>query len=122
MSRLACLLFIAVLWPAACTTSSPAQTVEAYLQAIVDDQPEKLADLTCEDWEANALTTASSFRGTGAQLEDMTCVATGADGDYQIVTCQGRIVVLYQGEERTFELGSYRLLQQDQQWRVCGEA
>ena len=107
---------------AACASESPAQVVEAYFQAIIDDQPERLAELSCAAWEASALTAATSFRNTGAALGGMQCEAAGEDAGYQIVQCQGRIVVVYQGEERAFPLTRYRVIQEDNAWRMCGEA
>jgi hypothetical protein len=96
--------------------------VEAYFQAIIDDQPERLAELSCAAWESDALTAATSFRNTGAALEGMQCEAAGEDAGYQIVQCQGRIVVVYQGEERAFPLARYRVIQENNAWRMCGEA
>jgi hypothetical protein len=106
----------------ACATESPAQVVEAYFQAIIDDQPERLAELSCAAWEADALTAATSFRNTGATLDGMQCEANGEEAGYQIVQCQGRIVVVYQGEERAFPLTRYRVIQENNAWRMCGEA
>jgi hypothetical protein len=117
-------LFILVcgLLLASCASESPLQVVEAYFQAIIDDEPERLAGLSCAAWEADALTAAASFRGTGAVLEGLQCESVGEDAGYQIVQCQGRIVVVYQGEQRAFPLGRYRVIQEDNAWRMCGEA
>lgn len=123
MTNILFILFLSVLVLAACSNGeSPAQVVEAYFRALVADQPERLAELSCAAWEANALTAATSFRGTGAALEDLQCEAAGEDGAYQIVQCQGRIVVVYQGEARPFPLDRYRVVQENNAWRMCGEA
>lgn len=121
MTKILISLFLFAL--AACSSGeSPAQVVEAYFQAVVADQPERLAELSCAAWEADALTAAASFRGTGATLENIQCEPAGEDMGYQIVQCQGRIVVVYQGEERAFPLTRYRVVQAANAWRMCGEA
>ena len=101
------------------STDNPAKVVEEYFTAIINDDVERLAELTCSAHEAEAITTATSFRNTGAELQDMQCSLTG---DSNIVACQGKIVVSYQGELREFPLGRYRIEQEDGAWRVCGEA
>ncbi len=110
---------------AGCATANgtdPAQVVEAYFQAIIDDETERLANLTCAAYEADARTLATSFRNTGAELQDVSCQPAGTDGDYNIVDCQGKIVVQYQAELREFPLSGYRTIQEDGTWRMCGEA
>ncbi len=123
MTKLLFLIILCGLFSlAACASETPAQVVEGYFQAIIADEPVRLAELSCAVWEADALTAASSFRGTGAKLEELQCEAAGEDAGYQIVQCQGRIVVVYQGEERAFPLARYRVMQEDNAWRMCGEA
>ncbi|HLV36663.1 MAG TPA: hypothetical protein VKY59_16185 [Spirillospora sp.] len=114
-------LLLCVLSLARCTTNDPAALVESYLQAVIDDNTEQLAELVCAAREADALTAAASLRGTGASLQDMQCTVIEVDAAYQIVQCQGRIVVTYQGEQRELPLGRYRLILERDSWRVCGE-
>jgi hypothetical protein len=122
MTKILLILSLCLLVLAACASETPAQVVEAYFQAVIADQPERLAELSCAAWETDALTAVTSFRGTGATLEDLQCEAAGEDAGYQIVQCQGRIVVVYQGEQRAFPIDRYRVLQEDNAWRMCGEA
>lgn len=107
---------------AACSPDTPAQTARSYFEAIVNDDQEKLGDLVCAAQESEARASAASFRGTGASLENLSCESAGPDGDYLIVQCQGKIVVTYQGEQREFALGRYRIIQENNGWRWCGEA
>lgn len=102
-----------------CASDDPAKVVEDYFTAIINDDIERLAELTCAEYENEAITAAASFRGTGAQLQDMQC---SMSEDYNIVQCQGKIVVSYGAELREFPLGRYRIVQEDGLWRVCGEA
>ena len=117
------LLLAGLLILAGCASeSNPVDVVEAYFQAIIADETERLADLTCSAYEAQALTLATSFRNTGAELQDISCQQSGTDGDYNIVQCQGKIVVQYQAELREFPLSRYRIIEEDGAWRMCGEA
>jgi hypothetical protein len=122
MTKANLLLMLCGLLLAACAAESPAQVVEAYFQALIADEPERLAELSCAAWEADALTAATSFRNTGAALEELQCQPSGEEAGYQIIQCQGRIVVTYQGEQRAFPLGRYRAVQENSAWRMCGEA
>src|SRR5690606_40793408 len=83
-------LLLCVLSLARCTTNDPAALVESYLQAVIDDNTEQLAELVCAAREADALTAAASLRGTGASLQDMQCTVIEVDAAYQIVQCQDR--------------------------------
>jgi hypothetical protein len=117
------LLILGVLMLVGCASGdNPASVVEAYFQAITADETGRLADLTCAAYEAQAMTLATSFRNTGAELQGMSCQQAGTDGDYNIVQCQGKIVVQYQAELREFPLSRYRIIQEDGAWRMCGEA
>jgi hypothetical protein len=49
----------------------------------------------------------------------MACAATG---DGATVSCQGQIVALYGAEQTEFPLTSYRVIQEDGEWKWCGEA
>jgi hypothetical protein len=121
MQRKWLILLLCVMSLARCTADDPAALVESYLQAVVDDNSEQLAELVCAAREIDALRAAASLRGTGASLQDMQCTVIEADAAYQIVQCQGRIVVTYQGEQRELPLGRYRLVLEGDSWRVCGE-
>ncbi|MBZ0303901.1 MAG: hypothetical protein K8J31_29455 [Anaerolineae bacterium] len=117
------LLGLCALWLAACAAhADAAQVVETYFRAVVGNQRDRLSELSCTAWETHALTTAASFQGTSARLENMQCQVVESNEGYQIVQCQGRITVAYQGEQREFPLGRYRVEQEDGAWRVCGEA
>lgn len=102
--------------------SNPIPTVETYLQARVSSNTEELQRLSCAEWEAQAALQADSFRGMDAKLEGLSCASEGEDGDFTLVACQGKIVTTYNGETREWPLGTYRLTQEDDEWKFCGEA
>ncbi len=56
---------------------------------------------------------------TGVTIENMSCQR---QIDSQVVSCQGEIVALYGNEETVFPLVSYRVTQEDGEWKWCGEA
>ncbi|MBZ0287301.1 MAG: hypothetical protein K8I30_06785 [Anaerolineae bacterium] len=94
----------------------------AYLQARVEADATKMQNLSCADWEATAAIQAQSFRAMNAQLKDVTCTTGDQDGDFTLVTCDGKIITSYNGENREWELGSYRMTHEDGEWKMCGEA
>ena len=111
-------LFLAV----ACDSSAgdPAETVENYLQAKVDRDAETLRGLLCSEMESVLEREVRSFESvSGAQIEGMACQYEEATNT---VRCQGTIVALYGTEESEFPLTAYRVVQEDGEWKWCGEA
>ncbi len=102
--------------------SDPSEVVERYITARVEGDAGTLQSLSCAAWEAQAAIQAESFRAVDAELEGMDCQRTGEENGFAVVSCEGRIVTTYDGEEREWELGSYLVEQADGEWRLCGEA
>ena len=109
---------------AGCTTQAagPTQAIEGYLNAMVAKDGTKAASLACSVWEAQAQTEAESFSGVTAQLQDMACQVTGKDGSTTLVSCTGKIVTSYNGENSELDLTgrTYKVVQEDGEWRMCG--
>ena len=107
---------------AACQNSSTsaAQTVEAYLKARVQSDATQMINLSCPDWEAQAKTEADSFKSMNAKLDGVTCQNASGDETSAVVTCQGKIVTAYNGETREWPIQQFKLVKQDGEWRVCG--
>ena len=122
LTKIVVLQLIALALTSCASQNDSAHVVEDYFQAIVHYDFERLAELTCAEKEADAIKTATSFRGTDAAIQDMQCSVAETNEGYNIVQCQGKIVVSYQAELREFPLGRYRIIQQGDTWRVCGEA
>lgn len=115
------LIALALLAFAACTSSGggdPAKTVEQYLTAKVASDETALRGLLCSEMEADLAIEASSFAGLDAKLDGMSCQR---QGDSDVVTCSGKIVATYGTEETDFPLSSYRVVQEDGEWKWCGE-
>jgi hypothetical protein len=98
----------------------PAGAVEKYLQAKIHGDADALRALLCSAMEADLERETQTFISVSeVRLEGMSCERVG-DGDK--VACQGKIVALYGTEQTEFPLVSYRVVQEDGEWKWCGEA
>lgn len=119
-------LFIAVLALAACApqqTADPADAVETYLAAMVDNKVDKLASLVCPAYESGARTDFDSFGAIGGvTLDSVDCTTASTDGDSASVTCTGAINFTYNGEANSqdLSLNSYAVQRVDGVWTMCG--
>jgi hypothetical protein len=122
LHRLLLLLALVVLAAACSQTGDPGDAMRKYLEARAAADANAIRGLSCAAWEGQAAMQADSFRSMNAQLQDVTCTKSGEDGDVTLVTCGGQIVTSYNGEDRSWELGTYRMVQEDGEWKMCGEA
>jgi hypothetical protein len=99
-----------------------ASAIDAYNQALVSKNANQLSNLSCKAWEAEAKNELASFAAVTAQVENANCQVSGQDGDYALVSCTGKIVADYNGENQEIDLGqrTYKAIQEDGQWRMCG--
>lgn len=99
-----------------------ANTVESYLQALVEKEEATLVSLTCQDYEANALLEYDAFGMVETRLEGLECQVSKVDDGAAQVSCVGQIIATYGAEDQTFELSDrfYRVIDQDGAWLVCG--
>ncbi len=115
-------LLLLVFVMAACSGggTDPAESVEKYLQAKVDGDATQIRSLLCSEMESVLERESRTFDSvSGVTIEDMDCER---DGEGNVVRCQGKIVALYGAEETEFPLVSYRVVQEDGEWKWCGEA
>jgi len=107
---------------AACSTGGagdPAQVVERYLEAKVKADAQTVRSLLCSEMEADLERESMTFASvTDVKLEGMVCVR---DDDTNTVRCQGKIVATYGTEKTDFPLVAYRVVQEDGEWKWCGE-
>ena len=99
--------------------SAAADAVQRYLKARIAGDADALARLLCAEREGDARREAASFAAVEASLRDVACVFDPAT---VTVACSGAIVAVYDGEGRDIEIPLYRVVQEDGEWRVCGEA
>lgn len=109
---------------AACNGSSgdPATVIEDYIQALSDRDSTKISNLSCADWEQNALTEIDSLTAVGSIVENLSCTQSGQDGDDVLISCTGALVLDYNGEAQQIDLSSrtYVARKEAGEWRMCG--
>jgi hypothetical protein len=111
---------LAILLAACSNGGDPAKTVEQYLQAKVEGNEKVIRQLLCSEKEADAFQEINAFTSvSGAHIEDMKCQRVD---DSDIVQCEGKIVATYGKEDTEFPLTAYRVVQEDGEWKWCGEA
>ncbi len=109
-----------------CSASSASATapkiVEAYLQALVDRDANKMTNLSCAAWESQAKVEYDSFTAVKLALKDLACKEAGSEGDARFVSCSGSIVASYGNEDLPIDVAgqTYKVVQESGEWRVCG--
>jgi len=104
---------------AASGAADPARNVEKYLQAKVKGDATAMRALLCSKMEAQLDQEATTFKGVvGVNIDGMACQR---DGNSDVVRCQGKIVALYGTEKMDFPLVAYKVVQEDGEWKYCGE-
>ena len=101
---------------------APAKAVEAYLNALVAKDENRLPTLVCGDWEQDALIELDSFQAVTPRLDNAVCKQTGTDGDTALVSCTGKIIATYNNEDQEMDLSvrTYQVVQDNGDWLVCG--
>lgn len=98
----------------------PTAVVEDYLQAKVSRDAETLQKLLCSEMETFLEREIHTFETVSeARIEDLGCTWHETQS---VVQCQGRIVASYGAEKTEFPLESYRVVEEDGQWKWCGES
>ena len=116
-------IVVLLLLLSACASNNggdPARIVEQYLQAKVEADAEKMRPLLCSAMEADLNLESRTFESvSGVEIKDMSCKRNeGTD----TVTCTGEIVATYGTENTSFPLTTYSVVQEDGEWKYCGEA
>jgi hypothetical protein len=121
MKKIIVVLMLVMLLAAACSSSAdPAQTVEKYMQAKADADADTIRQLLCSEMEYVFERESRTFESvTDVHIEGMSCQQVG---ESQVVSCQGTIVATYGTEDTEFPLASYRVVEEDGEWKWCGEA
>ena len=127
MRKLVLLAFVAMSFTlTSCGSSNsdaPVAAVDAYLNALVEKDAERLSTLVCGDWEEDALIELDSLQAVSARLEGVSCTQTGTDGGTALVDCTGSIVLTYDTEDQHIDLTNftYQVIQEGGDWLVCGK-
>jgi hypothetical protein len=100
--------------------NNPQAVVEDYLQAKINRDSDTIQKLLCSDMEIYLERETHTFETVSdARIEDMSCTWDKAQS---VVRCSGKIVASYGSEQTEFPLEAYRLVQEDGQWKWCGES
>jgi hypothetical protein len=107
---------------AGCSQPGPDAAVKSFLKALLAGDENKVYKTICPEWEAQAAAELDAFSGVTGQLEGASCKKAGVDGDYTLVTCTGKMVLSYQGEQRdrSLEGRTYLAKRVDGEWKMCG--
>ena len=118
------ILTLLIIFLAACASSpdAPAQAIEAYIQALSKKDSTQLTNLSCTDWEQNALLELDSITAVGSTVQDLACKQSGQDGSDTLVSCTGMLALDYNGEAQQIDLSArtYIARQEGGEWRMCG--
>ena len=116
-----CLLAIGM---AGCTTgeNEAAKAIEAYIHALSDKDSTQVSNLSCADWEQEALVEVDSLTAVGTSIKDLSCQQTGEDGEDILVSCTGVLALDYNGEAQQIDLSAHNFIarQEGGEWRMCG--
>jgi hypothetical protein len=99
-----------------------AAAVENYLSAVVKKDSAKVSSLACKAWESQALLEMDGFQAVTAELANVSCKNSGADGSATLVSCTGSINTTYNTEKQSLDLSrqTYKVVQEGGDYRVCG--
>lgn len=117
---------LALLLLGACSSGSAnsgaVQAVQQYYQAIVDQQPDAQANVTCAAFADAARVELDSFQGVKSELQGFSCRVTGQQGAASLVKCDGKIVAAYGDQKMEFPLADrvHQVKQEEGAWKVCG--
>lgn len=106
------------------TQDKPARAVEDYLENKISGDQAGIRAGLCSEMEAVLERELRTFESvSNALLENMSCAADDPTAESEtLVRCTGQIVALYGTEETTFPLTSYRAVNEDGEWKWCGES
>ncbi|MBQ6518027.1 MAG: hypothetical protein IJI14_04850 [Anaerolineaceae bacterium] len=103
-------------------SSEAAKPVEAFYNAIVTQNRDRVSSIACAEWEKDALREVDAFMGVKSELKDFSCTVSEPGESEAIVTCKGAIAASYGTEITNFPLDnrSHKVIKQQGEWRICG--
>ncbi len=119
-----CVLFT-LLVSCGVSAGSPEQAVQDYLRAIVSTDETSAVNVSCSEWEQQAVLESAAYEGVQTQLENLDCSLLAQDGDSALVSCTGQIHFSYAGgEDQIDDLAGrvFRAVVQGGEWKMCGLA
>lgn len=116
------LILLAVLLAGCAQSQKPEEPVKTFLGAVLAADKDKALSAVCPEWEALAQKEFDAFSGVTGKLDGAVCQKSGTEGAYTLVTCTGKMVLDYRGEqrERPLEGRTYLVKKVDGDWKLCG--
>jgi hypothetical protein len=100
--------------------NNPKAVVEDYLRAKISRDTDTIQKLLCSEMETYLERETHTFETVSdARIDDLSCTWEEAQS---VVRCQGKIVASYGAEQTEFPLNAYRVIEEDGQWKWCGES
>ncbi len=102
--------------------SEAVKPVEAFYDAIVTQNRDRIGSITCTAWEKDALREVDSFMGVKSELKDFSCSVSEGIKTEAVVTCKGSIAASYGAEVTNFPLDGipHKVIVERGEWRICG--
>lgn len=118
------LVFLTILLAACASEGTATQAVEKYIKAKFARDEDKLAGLSCADWEARIGQDIASVPAQ-AEITSISCTSEGKQDGFTLVTCSGAFRSNYDGENtegqvRDLPAKTYRATKEDGEWKMCG--
>lgn len=122
LSSLMIIIFIIILTACSGNQNGATLAIEAYIQALSNKDKVQLTNLSCSDWEADAMVEMDSLNGVGLKVENLSCEQTGQEGLDTYISCKGVLALDYNGEAQQIDLSTrtYIARQESGEWRMCG--
>ncbi len=121
ISILLCIILLNACSPKS-DSSEAAKPVEAFYNAIVTQNRDRVSSIACADWEKDALREVDAFMGVKSELKDFSCSVSSEGKDEAVVTCKGSIAASYGTEVTNFPLEnrSHKVIKEQGEWHICG--
>ncbi len=116
------LVLLAALLAGCAQSEKPGEPVKTFWGAVLAADKDKVLSTVCPEWEAQAQKEFDAFSGVTGKLDSAVCQKSGTDGAFTLVTCTGKMVLDYRGEqrERPLEGRTYLVKKVDGDWKLCG--
>jgi hypothetical protein len=113
-----------IIGSSACTAggNGAAEVIEAYIRALVNKDTTQISNLSCADWEKEALMEVDSMTAVGTSLTDLSCRQVGQVDEDILVSCTGILALDYNGEAQEIDLSAHNFIARMEagEWRMCG--